>query len=465
VKGALRIALAYFAATPLLSWISLCGWLMVGGGLLLAAATGSASLATKAVGFAQFGTLAAVLEPLYCGGSWMRNASTPCIMHLRPHGRWQMLFGALLAITVSAVVLALPPTACSYTPAGTEITGSVPFFTVNRDLCGDFGLSAGKQIQLVWGTVALIWVALFTLSSRPLLLAFIWAPLFLAALLWDWLHPQMPYTRQQLAVAVFTAGVATWTAFSLWYLNTSPVLRRNSAAAQIAALGSARPFRRPATHRPAVSRAVAASRYLLDSDALAWHAAGTGAFFALLFVAMDFLPAQMPLTVALMTVAAFPATMAALSVRRARLVWLRAGLDRATLFATTERLALRAFGLFVALPFAAVTTLAVTRNPGLVTPVLLHVGTLLVFAIGAMFAGLMSTRGTLAAFGLFVVGGVPSFLMLASLQPDKVTSPWAHIGTLLLFSATAMWLRGLARRRWVELDWRLTGPAIVQGPR
>lgn len=374
-----------------------------------------------------------------------------------------MLIGALLAITVSAVVMALPAAACSFTPAGTRVTGHVPIFTVGRDLCGDFGLPAGKQIQLAWGTLALIWVALFTISSRPVLLAFIWVPLFAVFLLLERLRPDLLFTREQFASMVFAAGVAAWTAFSLWYLATSPALRRNPAAAQRAALGAAHALLQPATRRSARSRAAAATQYLAGTDALTWSAIGAGALAAALLAAMAFMPVEPPLTLNLMALAMIPATLAAMSVRRARMIWLRAGLDRATLFATTERLALRALILFIALPFAAMTTLAIVRHPDLATPVLLHAGTLLVFAVGALFAGMMCTRGALQTFGLCVVAGVPSVLIMASLQPGKVTA-WLHIGALLLFSTAALWLRSLARRRWVELDWRLAGPPIVQGP-
>jgi hypothetical protein len=362
----------------------------------------------------------------------------------------------------------LPSAACSFTPAGTEVIGHVPFFTVGRNLCGDFGLPVGKQIQLVWGTVALFWIAFFALSSHPVLLAFFWAPLFAFIFLWERLRPELPYTREQFATMVFAAGVAAWTAFSVWYVNAPHVLRRNLPAARIAGqtpelfptLGTTRGFRR-ASDDVTVSRATAVSLYLIGSESRIWSSAGVGVLIAVLCVAAQFLPFQPPLTLMLMVPGVIAATMAAVSVRRTRLLWLRAGLERSALFAIAERLALRSIGLVAAVPVAALVTIAIFEEPSLATSVLLHAGTLIAFTLCALFTGMLFTRGPLNAIGFLLIMSVPYVLISTSLELHKAGSPFMHAGALLLFIALALLLRRLAQRRWIRLDWRLTGSPIA----
>jgi hypothetical protein len=468
MKGALRIALAYFSGTPLLSWISLGGFLMTGGGLLLASISSSPSFASSVVNFAQFGALIMVIGPLYNGGAWMRAASTPGIMHLRPHGRRQMLSGALLAITVSAVVLALPSTACSFTPAGTEITGHVPLFTVGRNLCGDFGLPAGMQIQLVWGTLALIWLVLFVLSSRPVLLAFMWVPLFAAFVLLERLNPAAVYTREQLATGLFAAGVAAWIAFSFWYINAPHVLRRGlvraarpAAKIQDALPGSAVPRSPDRFVGDAdTSRVTAVGRYLLDTESL-WGPLGMGVLLAVALVAVRFLPFLPPTPLLLIMPAVGGAILANSSMRRARLLWLRAGLDRSALFATAEKSALRQTALATACPFVVFVVMGFLQHPSAAPAFALYTGTQLAVAACAVFAGMTYLRGAPQVVVQFVVLGVTGGVALFKLDPQVTASTSMQLGALLVFSGLALMLRGIARRSWIRLDWQVARPTLV----
>jgi hypothetical protein len=460
MNGAARIALTYFSGANLQAWISLICCVLLVGGLAFAALASNPSLVSGAANVAQVAIIFLVAFPAWNGGHLLRAASTPGIMHLRPHGRRQMILGATIAITLIAALLSLGAVIEELWLHGIE--GTIPF-----------GLKPAAALQLYWGCTALVWVATFALSSRPILLAFSWLPFIAVLMLWDKLMAEMSFTRETIASPLFVTGLGAWVAFSLWYLKAPNVLRRylfgarpgEQVAADLDWLNPGRWFRLWAAGDSRASRNTAVRRYLTDTDS-SWSSVGMGAFVTLI-LAIQYLmfrnADQTPLTIILLIAAVAGTTMAAGYIRRARLLWLRAGLDRSALFATTERLALQATALVVVLPVAAAVSLAVIQQPAVTAAILLHTATQLAFTACAAYAGMTYTRGAPQIFGLFVVLGIPSFVALIKLEPHAVTSPWPHVGALLVFSALVLPLRGLAKRSWLRLDWRLTGAPAQRG--
>ncbi|MEO8316059.1 MAG: hypothetical protein ABI645_14850 [Pseudomonadota bacterium] len=457
MSGALRIALAYFSGTPLMSWMSLIGSVVVGAGLLCAALVRNASLASIAMNFAQFGILALIIGPAYNGGVWLRSASTPGIMHLRPHGRRQMLLGAVMAITLTAALMTLPAAIDAISPLA--IPRGIPF---------DQPLAS--QIRFSWGLTALLWVATFALSSRRMLLAFSWVPLFAGLMFWDWLSAELRFTRGQFASLLFAGGIAAWITFAFWYLKAPNVLRRELLSANVgdlpqldlARLDPGRWFRRSGASDARASSTTAVRQYLVGAYS-ARNCLLIGAAIAALLAILHLVfndAGQPPLSAILMTPALYGALYGGGCVSRARMLWLRAGQDRAALFVTAEHFALQVTALLAAIPVAVFVIDAVIQQPSVAASIILHAATQMAFATCAVYAGITYTRGAPQIFGLFVVLGLPSLVALVKLEPHTVTSPWPHIGALLLFSALALLLRGIARRSWLRLDWRLVGPPL-----
>jgi hypothetical protein len=460
VSAPLQIALIFFSGVRLQSWLNWGAGPLLGIALLWALATDSPRTAITAIAFAMFGVVLLVLVPVYAGGALLRMASTPTIMHLRPHGRRQMLLGATLAITLIAVLITLPAVVYPLSPL--RITGKHAFNN----------LPPAAVFQFAWGSAALLWVGVFALSSRPALLPFCFIGLALVSRMAAPLISGLPFEREQLMVMLFATGIVAWIAFALWYLAGPSVLRRGMIGSWVSGTGQQdfsrfNPrslFRRnPASDAP-ISRAIATSQYLTGADSN-WNAVLMGAIITSLITVLLHLlikqPDQRSLTFILTILAISSVTMTVMGVRRSRLLWLRAGLDRAALFAVTERHALRATLSLFAVPVAVFVTMGVTQQPALAAPLLLHTATQMALGACAMYAGTTVTRGVNAGtFVMFIALGIVGIVAMSILQPHKVISPLAHIVAFSLFSGLALVLRSYAKSAWLKLDWRMAGPAL-----
>lgn len=460
MSAPLQIALAFFSGVRLQCWLNWIFGVMLGTSLLWALATSSPPTASAAMGFAIFAVAILVLVPLYAGGALLRIASTPTIMHLRPHGRRQMLLGATLGITLIAVLVMLPSIVYPFTPLGS--TGKHAFAD----------LPPAAVFQSAWSGSAMLWIGIFALSSHPKLLPFSIVVSVLLIRVAAGLISRLPIEREQLMVIMFVVGLAAWIAFALWYLASPSVLRRGMIESWVSGTGQQdfsrfNPrslFRRNATSDAPTSRAIATRQYLTGSDSY-WTYLLMGAFITFLMVILfHFLitpPDQPSLTLILAILAISSVTMTLAGVRRSRLLWLRAGLDRAALFATTERHALRATLSLFALPVVVFVTMGLVQQPALATPLLLHTATHMVLGACALYFGLSLTRGTNAGtFLVFLALLVVGIVAMSSMLPHKVTSPWAHIVALFLFGTLAVLLRAYAKSAWLKLDWRMAGPPL-----
>jgi hypothetical protein len=315
-------------------------------------------------------------------------------------------------------------------------------------------------------------VAVFALSSRPTLLPFWFIALVVVGRIVARLISGLPVEREQLMLMLFATGVVAWIAFALWYLAGPSVLRRGMIGAWVSGTGQqdfsrfipGSLFRRNATSGPPTSRATATSQYLIGADSN-WNSVLLGAFITFLIAVTLQLrskqPDQSPLTFILVMLAVSSVMITVMGVRRARLLWLRAGLDRAALFAVIESHALRATLSSFAVPVVVFVSMGIVRQPTLAAPLLLHTATQMALGVCAVYTGATVTRGVSAGIlVVFLAMGIVAIAAMSILEPHRVISPMAHIVAFSLFSGLALVLRGFAKRAWLKLDWRMTGPAL-----
>jgi hypothetical protein len=155
------------------------------------------------------------------------------------------------------------------------------------------------------------------------------------------------------------------------------------------------------------------------------------------------------------------AQLAYMTTRRARMLWLRTGSDRASLFAMAERKGLLAALWSLLLLTAALAALTLLRRPE-------HLAALVVFALAQIpvwaclfYGGLCLTRGWTAEEVLLFIGlAVLLVFEMATLQPFQVlragglspASMSLGVGVAVLLIPLLRWY---ARRRWLALDWRV----------
>ncbi len=451
MKAPLRIALTLFSYEAWQSWVILVCGVVIGIGFLVREYDVSAVFA-----------IFMVMGPAFGGGLVLRSASSPTVLHLRPHGRCRILLGATGTITLVALVWTMPVLVFQLTGLRIPDGSSV------------FDLPALDSLQWSWGATALLWVGSFAASRFQLLHAVSGILFFVPVILFGQVH----IPPNQLAGALFVAGAAAWSGLAFWYLRTPSVTRPiwivDRARAQppldpgqwLARLRSTR----SSAGEAAVSRPVALCQYLTGSDSTWMHVLGGAALALLIAVVIRFAPVDdvMEADGGLKYVVFFSLIGATsvypnLLVRRARLLWLRAGLDRGGLFAAAERHALRVqLATFMA-PSAVLVAMATARAPDLAAAIFLFAATLLIAATCFLYASLGATRGWNArSFGLFIVLGVPLFAMTGILQPHRGAPIWPYLATMAVSGGLVLVLRNSALRAWQRLDWRVAGPPLAR---
>jgi hypothetical protein len=450
VSGVLRLALAYFSVVPLQRWIS-----VLGAGLLLLSLV-RAAMNSGGMVPALCGAMMVAMGPFMMGGGMQRHASSRTVMHLRPNGRLRMLLAATLAITLLAAVIVVPVVVAHAMPL--EDAERVPF----RDV------APFTMFAIGWTLAALMWAGTFITGASQLQgLLFTFLPLLLLKF-GKALAVVLPSAPVVLAV-----GVVAWMAFALWYLHVRS-LRRMPSMEDMSALhpdGKVSRFlqSRLESVRGAMSFAGVTNQYLLGSPApgrsavvygFSWVAmacaillllvafvlpTGGGGEAGVLVSQLIFLPIFMVTTAAL----GFSLT------RRARLLWMRPGQDRAQLFARAERGGL-AFTM-PALGIAAVVFLAYSllHWPERSTQILFFATAQVTFAFCLFYCGLSLTRGW-AAFDVVLVGALCVFFVteVILLRPwnEQQSGAAGLLGAMLLMVPVLRWH---ARRRWRAIDWRV----------
>jgi hypothetical protein len=451
--GSIRIALTYFSALPLMRWTNGAGLAMILGALALRMVSHRKEIFEASAGLTIFGGLLFLL-PWLLGGGMMRAASTRAMLHQRPWGRHRMLLGATLVVTLMAAALTL--LMLSLDPDGIRGVSAPPWA----------GIAPLPLFAMAWTLTAMTWVATFIAAGNLLLSALIgFVPLMLVK------FGRTIVGFMPDASTVFFLGVILWAAFSLWYL-LAPSIRPGIHSR--ARMGEAydNPVSRffqwaMGTHRNA-SRARATDQYLLGGAARGQLLLGVILILIaalihlvlgpLVFTATPDLVVLRPVAplflapVIIITSGAFSFAL----TRRARILWLRAGLDRVALFRRVERTGIMGAALSFGPFMVGALLYSIMIWPAYSNTILAFLVAQIAFLVCLFYGGLSLTRGWSAVDALLCIG-------LAILFAVEVTllQPWSNqpnaaaplvVGALL---ALALLLRWHARRRWLLLDWRV----------
>jgi hypothetical protein len=461
VKGALRIALTYFAVVPLQGWLVGFGALLLLGAAVALSGNPGAGARNAGITMLIFGGLLTVgLTTLLAGGS-MRSASSPRVTHLLPNGRRQMLLGATLAITLLAALATLVP-----------LLGDMPS-TPGAKRSPFSGIPPLTVFTTCWSAVALLWVGMFVVTGSRLLSVLI--PFIPLAMI------KLGRNLQGLvpdSLTLLGASLVVWAAFSLWYMRV-PSIRRLSVYGPRPTDGSSSAMwnRLQAMMfftRGGLSSTRAMQQMLLGPSLFGHFMIGVGwilvaAFMLLLFSGFmsgsdhsppSYFGAFIFAPVILVTWG----SMGFALTRRARILWLRAGLDRIALFRRAERSGLLAGAMAQGIVMVAFVLFALSIWPEDRGVVLLICAVLAAFCACLFYAGMSLTRGWVAVDFALCAGLLLLFAFTLIVLPR-----WAHeqrtfaLASPFAMTLLAVVLRWRARHRWRALDWRVA--RMLQMPR
>jgi hypothetical protein len=453
MTAVLRIALTYFQLLPLQRWLNLAGLLLlaVAAGIL---AFGDTMATGKSVFIAcLFGIMLIVIVPGFGGGIAMRMASRPTIAHLRPHGRLILFAGATLAMSLLVLLITLP-----------SLAGSWYVALNNLQPANRFGEPLEFAV-LMWPVVALGWIIMFA-ASRTLLLAVVFPLIPLSALKMPALFDAFPALEGWHVVAF---GVVAWMAFGIWYLLTKRIAPPSGHHASVAMAGTSSPafiwmLDRKESDADTASPAIATFHYLLGSGSYRVFLV-SGAWTAAIFIAVSFFTPQNKTGPSALLLFMVPflsfqcAVTGFTTARRARLLWLRTGVDRSGLFRLAESLGLRASMAGWGVVAGAVLAVLLATDPASAGKSLLFVGAQSVVALCMYYAGLAIVRNWEASDVILCI----TFLLLLLVQmvlanPGGGIPRLQALITLLTAAVLLLPLRWYAQRRWHRLDWRLIKP-------
>jgi hypothetical protein len=404
--------------------------------------------------FTLIGAMLILLTPVFGGGVVLRLASTPGKLHLRPHGRLRVLLGSTLAITAMALVATLPALGALLFQwlHGTPHPGRIP--------------PPWLSFQISWSMIALYWILMFALS-RTVLLVFLFGLLPIAVInVGQFIIRSLPGVT---GLHILLSGLVAWAMFGAWYLRAgsirAPAVPRgfnwNTS-------GEDSPFQfllGEERARPGENlRARAVYQYLFGCAGPRLFVI-TGLWVAAIFLVVHMFstnghrtgPGPWQLLFMLPFVSFCSVTMGYTTARRARFLWLRAGTDRAGLFAVASRLGLRAAMICWGVIAGTVALYVIARDPVGAGPVLLFVASQGIVAIGMFYAGLSLVRDwsageVLLCIGLTVLFLAQCFLVPSAFRDDFVASTSI---TLLIAAVLAFLLYGYAARQWRSVDWKL----------
>jgi hypothetical protein len=452
MSSVLRIALAYFQIVPAQRWVHVAALVLMMPAALMLAFGDVARGAREVFPFVLFGVILVLLTPGFGGGIALRLASTRHMLHLRPHGRLRVLLGSTLALTLLAALATVPALAAVLYDLihGTDSRGSLP-----RPL---------ESFQVGWAFLTLLWIGMFALSRTPVaLFLFGLVPIAVVKfgeLVRDW-FPGITGTH------VFVAGAGAWVLFALWYLTAGNIRRPvNLPPLSLKTGGEFSPFEfflKADSERPGQNlRAAAVSQYLFGCASHRLFVLN-GIWIAAIFVLVSMLghegrargPGNLLVMVPLL--AFMCATVGYTTARRARFLWLRAGVDRAGLFAMASRLGLQAALTTWAIVAGAIGLLAIAREPAHMPGALLFLASQAAVAICMFYGGLAIVREWSASDIVVIIGlailAVLQVGVFGTNQIGNVILPWTTV--LVLASVLAIMLRWYAHHRWRALDWRL----------
>jgi hypothetical protein len=320
----------------------------------------------------------------------------------------------------------------------------------------------------MWPLAALGWILMFA-ASRTLLFAVVFPLVPLSAMKLPALFEAFPALEGWHVVAF---GVAAWLLFGIWYLRTGRIAPPSGQHMNLAAAGTASPafiwmLDRKESGTDTTSPALATFHNLMGTASYRLFVV-TGAWTGLVFIAVSLVTptprsgANALLLFMLPFMSVQCAVMAFTTARRARLLWLRTGMDRNHLFHLADKLALRAslatWGIVAGLALAFM----LVSRPDDAMRIVLFVGAQGVVAICMHYVGLTLVRdGDVSDVLLGIVSLALLLLQMVLAQPGGDIPSRQPLITLATAVALLLPLRWYAHRRWRAIDWRLIRPSTM----
>jgi hypothetical protein len=462
MRAVVRIALAYFGMLGVQSWINVAGLLFLAGAAA-AFAFGTAPGAVQTVfALCVMGVVIILVIPVCGGGVGMRLGSRPGVLHLRPHGRLRLLLGTTLAVTLAAMLAALPSLAAH------------GFLVVHGFDPGTRFAPPLVVFGFAWTLFAAAFIYMFAVSWSLIGMMTFWMlPLAISQLARYVGHWASVVTLAQ----VMAFGLGAWALFALWYLRTGTIRRPvpkfgNSPNT----MAECSPFQWLLATENARSdqptRRLAISHYLLgcaSNRLFVITGAWVGAIFLLLHFMGNERPRQPVQVLFMLSFLAFHfGAMAYATARRARLLWLRAGMSRKALFLLGERQALRASLITWAIVASLALVVTALPDPARIPQLLLYAGAQAVVCIAAFYAGFAIVKDWhVGDMLLFIVLGVLFVvqIVLGALAWRSGRLTVTAVLILVIAGILAIALRLHAARRWSGLDWRIARPLKLDSRR
>lgn len=449
MKAIFRTWFAYFGIVWLQEWLGILGAFLIIIAMLIAVLAKMPNAIPAVAGFGFTGAALLAFVPAMMGGGALRYGSSRSMLFLRPNGRLRMIISATLVITTLAALITLPRLVMSllYLQSGTGPRGHL--------------ISPGALFAFCWSGIVVAWICVFVITSNPALgFLTMFLPLTLTTVTRRFTL-EMPDPLTALAF-----GVAAWGAFILWYMKTGKIspprwygdrTTQDFESTPLAMCLSWLDWSRGPMQRP---RAI--SQVLLGVSSPIRSGIALAAW-VLLFLGFMFLANPHSRSI-MFEMPGFPmfmaammgGTMAYMTTRRSRMLWLRAGFDRAGLFSSAERNGLVATLLSMTILIAVTAALTLRQRPELGTELLMFSIAQLTVALCVFYGGMALTHGwnaedLLLCFGL---GALFIFQMFFT-KPAAGNSLTALAAVITVHALVAALLRFYARRSWLKLDWRV----------
>jgi hypothetical protein len=404
------------------------------------------------------GSALGILAPALLLGPAVRTVSAGGSVRLRPAGHRKLLGMMFLVVLLLTLIMVLPQWLL-YKFGALPAQGSARGFL-------EVAVSLRFAIA-TWSVLSLMALVLFVVTGMPGQ-SFAFALLMIAVGTFGgrWLDElSLPF------FALPVTAVAAWCTFSLWFLRGPRLTSITQRILQAASGGrNADILIRTLQNghdTGSIGRGPAIRAYLLGSPSL------KGLLFSGLLVLLPMTPMillQMsshrgpaffdpPLPfIGLFALAGV--SQALVATRRARTLWLRAGLSRTELFGLVERELLPASALVLAALVVPLGALTVWRHPELLMATLCYTAAMTMIAlVGMYYAMSLVQRMTFLDYTLGMIGFL-AWLPLVALLLPAYGSPIRSVATTAVAALIAYALRIHAHRRWEHLDWRVLRPLL-----
>jgi len=454
VSSYARLALTFLLSLPLIRWLAALGAVIMALGLI-GGVRGGVILG--------LGSMLTILAPAMLLGPAVRTISSGGSVRLRP-GAHRKLLGMMYLVVLLLTLVMVVPQWMLYN------LGALP---AHGDARGFLEVTASLRFAVgTWSVLSLVAIVLFFVTVIPgLSFAFALLMMLVGTFGERWLGElSLPF------LALPATAVVAWCAFSLWFLRGPRLTSITQRILQAANSGRNSDFLirtlQNGHDSASTGRHPAIRAYLLGSPSF------KGLVFSSLAVLLPMTPMfllQMnhrgarwldpPLS--LMGLFALTGVSQALvATRRARALWLRAGLNRTGLFNLVERELLPASALVLASLAVPVGALTLWRHPQLLAPALCYIAAMaMIGLVGMYYAMSLVQRMTLFDYALGMIG-LLTWLPLVALLLPAFGSPVRSIATTAVAALVAYALRIHAHRRWEHLDWRVLRPLLrVPGSR